>query len=196
MPDVYATVGIHPHDAAEATDGRLRGDGAARARLGRRWSALGEMGLDFFRNLSPRDVQDTRLPPPARHRRRRSASRSSSTAATRIRRRWRILAEERVGEVGGVMHCFSADVEVAERCLDLGPPDLAGRAGDLQERARAARTSPASCPRTASVVETDCPVPAARIRTAGQRNEPRVRRHAPRRTWPGCAARRRRRSAT
>ena len=54
---VCATVGIHPHDAAEATDGRLRGDGRAR-RGSAKVVALGEMGLDFFRNLSPPDVQD------------------------------------------------------------------------------------------------------------------------------------------
>src|SRR5207249_711882 len=79
----------------------------------------GEMGLDFFRNLSPPDVQ-------AR------AFRRQLELARRLRKpvvihcrdaheeALAILADERVGEVGGVMHCFSADVPVAKRCLDLG----------------------------------------------------------------------------
>ena len=57
LPEVYATVGIHPHDAAEATDE----DFEAMERLARgssRVVALGEMGLDFFRNLSPREAQE------------------------------------------------------------------------------------------------------------------------------------------
>ena len=55
VPDVWASVGIHPHDAGEATDE----DFAEMERLARspRVVGLGEMGLDFFRDLSPRDTQ-------------------------------------------------------------------------------------------------------------------------------------------
>src|SRR5438046_2509202 len=56
LDEVHASVGIHPHDAAEATDA----DFAALETLARgsaKVVALGEMGLDFFRNLSPPDVQ-------------------------------------------------------------------------------------------------------------------------------------------
>src|SRR3989304_6268472 len=52
-PEIYATVGIHPHDAGAATEA----DFDALERLARGCAkvvALGEMGLDFFRNLSPR----------------------------------------------------------------------------------------------------------------------------------------------
>ncbi len=69
------------------------------------------------------------------------------------------------------MHCFSADVDVAKRCLDLGLHHLARRARDLQERARACPTWRASSPSTASWSR-----PTARscrpIPIAGQRNEP------------------------
>ena len=82
-----------------------------------------------------------------------------------------ILAEERVAEVGGVMHCFSADVEVAKRCLDLGLFDLARRSGDLQERARAPRGRPLRARRPPGGGDR-LPVPAARIPHRGQRNEP------------------------
>src|SRR5258706_5064603 len=60
LPDVWATVGIHPHDAGEVTEA----DFEAMERLARgsaRVVALGEMGLDFFRDLSPRAAQETAL---------------------------------------------------------------------------------------------------------------------------------------
>src|SRR5262245_9017656 len=56
LSGVWASVGIHPHDAAESTEA----DFTAIEDLVRASSkvvALGEMGLDFFRNLSPPDVQ-------------------------------------------------------------------------------------------------------------------------------------------
>ena len=75
-----------------------------------------------------------------------------------------------MGEVGGVMHCFSGDVEVAKRCLDLGLMiSLAGpvtyrNARDLPEVAR-------FVPDDRLVVETDCPfLPPHPHR--GRRNEP------------------------
>src|SRR5262249_55518798 len=52
IPDVFATVGIHPHDAAEATEADF-GAMEALVRHSAKVVALGEMGLDFFRNLSP-----------------------------------------------------------------------------------------------------------------------------------------------
>src|SRR2546427_406159 len=57
LPDVYATVGIHPHDAAEATEADFEALEAL-ARSSAKVVAIGEMGLDFFRDLSPRDVQE------------------------------------------------------------------------------------------------------------------------------------------
>ncbi len=82
----------------------------------------------------------------------------------------RILTEEKAHEVGGIMHCFSGDVDIARRCLDLGIVHLAGRAGDLSERARAARVA-RFVPGDRLVIETDCPfLPPQGYR--GQRNEP------------------------
>ena len=54
-PDVWASVGVHPHDAASADSTVL----AEIERLAQapRVVAVGEIGLDFFRDLSPRDVQ-------------------------------------------------------------------------------------------------------------------------------------------
>src|SRR5438445_13010188 len=56
LPGVYATVGIHPHDAAEASEADFEAIERV-ARASPRVVGLGEAGLDFFRDLSPRDVQ-------------------------------------------------------------------------------------------------------------------------------------------
>jgi len=81
-----------------------------------------------------------------------------------------ILSEEKVGEMGGVMHCFSADVEVAKRCLDLGL--LISIAGPITyKNARALPDVARFVPEDRLVVETDCPfLPPHPHR--GKRNEP------------------------
>ena len=167
-PDVYATVGIHPHDADEATDGDLDAMESL-ARSSAKVVALGEMGLDFYRNLSPRGVQERVL-----RRQLGLARRLGKPVVVHCRdahaEMLGILAEERVDEMGGVMHCFSADVETAKRCLDLGLfISLAGpvtykNARSLPEVAR-------FVPEDRLVVETDCPfLPPEPHR--GKRNEP------------------------
>ena len=168
LGSVYATVGIHPHDAAEATEA----DFEAMERLARESTkvvALGEMGLDFFRNLSPRDVQET-----VWRRQLGMARRLGKPVVIHCRdahpEALAILADERVGEVGGVMHCFSADVEVAGRCLDLGLHiSLAGPV--TYKNARALPDVARFVPADRLVLETDCPfLPPHPHR--GQRNEP------------------------
>jgi TatD DNase family protein len=168
LPDVYATVGIHPHDAAEATDA----DFEAMERLARESSrvvALGEMGLDFFRNLSPREAQEAVL-----RRQLGLARRLAKPVVIHCRDAHAevlaILSEERVAEIGGVMHCFSGDVAVARRCLDLGLAiSLAGPV--TYKNARALPDVARFVPEDRLVVETDCPfLPPHPHR--GQRNEP------------------------
>jgi TatD DNase family protein len=127
------------------------------------------MGLDYFRNLSPPDAQ-------ARIFRRQLAlaRRLGKPVAVHCRDAHEdalaILAEERVGEVGGVMHCFSADVAVAKRCLDLDlTVSLAGPV--TYKNARALPDVARFVPADRLVVETDCPyLPPHPHR--GQRNEP------------------------
>jgi TatD DNase family protein len=168
MPDVWATVGIHPHDAGLAVED----DFAEMERLARsepKVVGLGEMGLDFFRNLSPPDAQrqvfrrqihiarDARKPLVIHCR-----EAHDETLA--------ILAEEKAREVGGVMHCFSGDVEIAGRCLDLGLfISLAGPV--TYKNARALPEVARFVPEDRLVVETDCPyLPPTPHR--GKRNEP------------------------
>jgi TatD DNase family protein len=168
LPGVFATVGIHPHDAGEATDA----DYAAMEELARdspKVVALGEMGLDFFRNLSPPDVQVV-----AFRRQLRLARSLGKPVVLHVRDAHEdalaILGEERVGDVGGVMHCFSADVAVARRCLDLGLfISLAGPV--TYKNARALPDVARFVPEDRLVVETDCPyLPPEPHR--GRRNEP------------------------
>ena len=167
QPDVWATVGIHPHDAGEATDDDFAAmEGlAASARV----VGLGEMGLDFFRNLSPRDAQERVF-----RRQLAMARRLGKPVCIHCRdahaETLTILAEEGTGDGGGVMHCFSGDVAVARRCLDLGLH--LSIAGPLTyKNARALPEVARFAPEERLVVETDCPyLPPHPHR--GQRNEP------------------------
>ena len=166
-PDVWASVGIHPHDAAEADEATFAE--IERLAASPRVVAVGEIGLDFFRNLSPRDAQERTL-----RRMLDLARRVGKPAVIHCRdahaETLAILGEERVNEVGGIMHCFSGDVAVARRCLDLGLTiSLAGPV--TYPNARALPDVARFVPPDRVVVETDCPyLPPQGFR--GKRNEP------------------------
>jgi TatD DNase family protein len=166
-PDVWASVGVHPHDAGEADATALAEieELAAEPRV----VGIGETGLDFFRNLSPRDAQERVFRAQLALARRMGKPvivhcRDAHEATLAI------LAEERVGETGGVMHCFSGDVEIARRCLGLGL--LIALAGPVTyPKARALPEVARFVPGDRLVVETDCPfLPPQPYR--GKRNEP------------------------
>lgn len=165
--DVWATAGVHPHDAGESDDAalaeveHLAGD--------RRVVAIGEIGLDFFRNLSPRAAQERvfrRFIALARRLHKPVVVHCREAHAEVLS----ILTEERVAEVGGIMHCFSGDVEIARRCLDLGLAiSLAGPV--TYPNARALPDVARFVPADRLVIETDCPyLPPQGYR--GKRNEP------------------------
>jgi TatD DNase family protein len=164
---VWASAGIHPHDAADADEGAfaeiecLAGHPVV--------VAVGEIGLDFFRNLSPPEVQ-TRV----FRRQLELAHRVGKPVLVHCRDAHEqvvnILADGRVGELGGIMHCFSGDVAIARQCLDLGL--LISLAGPVTYRnARALPEVARFVPGDRLVVETDCPfLPPEGHR--GTRNEP------------------------
>jgi TatD DNase family protein len=166
-PDVWATVGVHPHDAASAEASVLAE--IERMALAPRVVAVGEIGLDFFRDLSPREVQVDVF-----RRQLELAHRVAKPVVIHCRDAHRetlaILAETGVGEIGGVMHCFSGDVAVARRCLDLGL--LISLAGPVTyKNARALPDVARFVPADRLVLETDCPfLPPEGYR--GKRNEP------------------------
>ncbi len=165
--DVWASVGIHPHDAGAADEAVL----AEIERLAQqpRVVAVGEIGLDFFRNLSPRDAQERVL-----RRMLDLARRTGKPVVVHCRdahaETLAILAAERVQEVRGIMHCFSGDVDIARRCLDLGL--LISLAGPVTyPNARALPDVARFVPADRLVLETDCPyLPPQGHR--GRRNEP------------------------
>ncbi|HEV8474479.1 MAG TPA: TatD family hydrolase [Methylomirabilota bacterium] len=166
-PDVWASVGVHPHDAGDADEAAL--EEIERLARGPRVVAVGEIGLDFFRDLSPREAQARvfrRLLGVARRVRKPVIVHCRDAHAEVLA----ILADERVGEVSGVMHCFSGDVEIARRCLDLGL--LISLAGPVTyPNARALPDVARYVPPDRLVVETDCPfLPPQGHR--GKRNEP------------------------
>ena len=165
--DVWATVGVHPHEASQA-DAATLGE-IERLAAEPRVVAVGEIGLDYFRNLSPREDQ---------HRAFRAligiARRAGKPVVVHCRDAHEdvlaILADERVSDVRGIMHCFSGDVAIARRCLDLGLViSLAGPV--TYPNARALPEVARFVPSDRLVVETDCPfLPPQGYR--GKRNEP------------------------
>jgi TatD DNase family protein len=114
--NVFATVGVHPHDAASATDADLE----ELAQLGRhpRVVAIGEVGLDYHYDHSPRDVQARilrRMIALAREVKKPIVIHTRSAPADTLA----ILEEEKARDVGGIIHCFSEDRPFAERALSL-----------------------------------------------------------------------------
>jgi TatD DNase family protein len=166
-PDLFASVGVHPHHAGEVDEAGL----AEIERLARtpRVVAVGEAGLDFFRDLSPRDAQarvfrwqlelGRRVGKPVL-----IHCRDAHAEALQI------LAEAEVGRTGGIMHCFSGDAAVARQVLDLGL--LVSIAGPVTyPNARALPEVVRLLPADRLVLETDCPfLPPQPYR--GKRNEP------------------------
>jgi TatD DNase family protein len=166
-PEVFATVGVHPHEASLVNEEVL----AAITRLAGhpRVVAIGETGLDYHYDNSPRPAQ-------------RSALRSFVSVARQaglplvVHLRSAdddaasILGDEHAGDIGGVIHCFSGDARSARRFLDLGfHLSFSGivtfkNAGALRE---AARITPAD----RLLVETDAPF-LAPVPYRGRRNEP------------------------
>jgi TatD DNase family protein len=165
--DIYAAVGIHPHDASTA-------DGPALERIAflaraPRVVAIGEIGLDYYRDHSPRDVQRTALE--AQLRLARAVGKPVLLHCREAHADLLDLCEaEGVATVGGILHCFSGDLAVARRGIDLGL--LISIAGPVTyPNARRLAEVVRALPLDRLVVETDCPyLPPQPWR--GQRNEP------------------------
>ena len=115
---VYCSVGIHPHDADRVTEKCY--ELVREMALGNgKVVAIGEVGLDFYRDRSPRPAQEEVF-----RRFIRLARELSLPLVIHDRdaheRIVTILKEEQAGEVGGVLHCFSGDLEMARECIAMG----------------------------------------------------------------------------
>lgn len=164
---IYATVGIHPHDVKDATPEDMR-ELAALAKHPK-VVAIGEVGLDFYRNLSLESVQrdfivqffelakETNLP-----------------LVLHIREAYeamiQLLKAHFRTPIRAVSHCFSGSMEVMKELLGLGlfisfaGPVTYKKNGPLREAVRA-------CPEDRILIETDAPFLAPQTHR-GKRNEP------------------------
>lgn len=166
-PQIYAAVGFHPHDATDVDSDSLT---ELEELLGHpKVVALGEIGLDYFRDHSPRDIQ-------------RSAFRKQLQLARKTQKPiiihdrdahdevMEIMMDEKASEVGGVLHCFSGNLDMAHKCLDLGfhlsfPGQVTyPKNEELREIVKAV-------PVERMLLETDCPYLAPQ-KFRGKRNEP------------------------
>jgi len=166
-PGFFAAVGVHPHDADTYNPDVEAGIRSLATRS--RVVAIGEIGLDFYRNLSPADIQKRVF------RRQIGLARELGLPIVVHEREacadtLQILTQEDAGRVGGVMHCFSGSRETAKLCLDMGfyisfaGPVTFRNARRLEEVAQAV---PLDC----LLVETDCPYLTPEP-MRGKRNEP------------------------
>jgi TatD DNase family protein len=167
-PDrLRATVGVHPHDA-KRLDAKLQ-DAMRRVAEDPLVVAIGETGLDYHYDRSPRDAQQ------AAFRRQVALARDAKKPLVIHTREARadtlaILREEGAREVGGIIHCFSEDLEFAKASLDLG--FFISFSGLVTYPGTdAIRDAARALPKDALLVETDAPylAPEPHRRT---RNEP------------------------
>ena len=178
-PQVYAAVGVHPHDARELTDEglaelqRLAADDKA--------VAVGEIGLDYFRELCPRDIQKAAFrkllrlahemgKPVILHCRQAEGGGSSGQSGEAYRDLFAILRECLKPPIRGVLHCFSGDAEAAKEALALGLY-VSFSANLTFPKAEPLRRVAKEVPLDRVVLETDAPFLAPQGRR-GKRNEP------------------------
>lgn len=167
---VFAAVGMHPHDAKDLSQSAL----AELESLARepKVVAIGEIGLDFYRDLSPRPAQ-------------RAAFEAQLALAARLGKPVIVHDRDAHGEVmgilrgwarssplaeKGVLHCFSGSLEMALDAVELG--FLISIAGPITyANARKLPEIAAALPLDKLLIETDCPFLAPHPHR-GQRNEP------------------------
>jgi len=168
-PQIYAAVGVHPHDAKTLTGDMLKELRALA--LHPKVVAIGEIGLDFFRDLSPRDKQRQAFKqqlalaseigkPVIIH------DRDAHSEIMAILHRWVRGSHEPVG----VLHCFSGDLAMAQEAIELG--FYISIAGPVTfKNARRLRELVGQLPLEKLLIETDCPYLAPHP-YRGKRNEP------------------------
>ncbi len=175
-PAFYATVGVHPHDAAKASPDHFKRltDLLAHPKV----LAVGEIGLDYHYDFSPREVQKSAFIEQMA-----IAAQAKKPIVIHTREAWDdtlALIEQHWTPhgIGGIMHCFSGGPEQARRAIDLGFYLSFGgivtfpKALNVQESAQAA-------PRDRILVETDAPY-LAPVPKRGKRNEPALMVHTAR----------------
>jgi TatD DNase family protein len=173
-PRIWASVGIHPHEASLANQ-------AADAQM-LQWAqhpkviAWGEIGLDYFYDHSPREIQKTvfrrqmelaeaaKLPIIIHCRPSDSSENAWDDCLQMIADQWTSTA------LGGILHCFTGSVDHARRALDMG--FMISFAGNITfPKAQLIRDAAQIVPLDRMLIETDSPY-LAPIPHRGKRNEP------------------------
>ncbi|MGA7647616.1 MAG: TatD family hydrolase, partial [Terriglobales bacterium] len=173
-PRIWASVGIHPHEASLANE-------AADAQM-LQWArhpkvvAWGEIGLDYFYDHSPREVQKAaflrqmelanaaKLPIIIHCRPSDNSENAWDDCLSMIAKHWRPSG------LGGILHCFTGSVEHACRALDMG--FMISFAGNITfPKAQSIRDAAQMVPLDRILIETDSPY-LAPIPHRGKRNEP------------------------
>ncbi len=167
VPFFYGSAGVHPHSADEFRPETL--DHIKEALTHERMLAIGEIGLDYHYDFSPRNVQRDCF----------DAQVALSAALTKpiithdreahgdtmdILRRYR-------GRLSGVMHCFSASYEIAKECIDLGLYIAFGGALTFKNAVNQWEIAK-KLPMDRLLIETDCPYMTP-VPYRGTRNDPR-----------------------
>ncbi|MHB8411535.1 MAG: TatD family hydrolase [Candidatus Acidiferrales bacterium] len=165
---IYGTVGVHPHESKLATDEWY--EDLARLAKHPRVIAWGEIGLDYFYDHSPRDVQQSVF------RRQLTLARAANLPVIiHCRDAWpdclQILEEEwRSSGLSGIFHCFTGTLAEARQGMDMGFV-VSFSANITYPKMAPLREVAAALPLDRILVETDSPfLPPQRIR--GKRNEP------------------------
>jgi TatD DNase family protein len=165
---IYTTVGIHPHEAKQVTSAHL----AKLENLARhpKVIAFGEIGLDYFYDHSPRDVQDRVF-----RQQMELAGAAKLPVVIHCRDAWddclRVLEEVwKPTGLGGILHCFTGSLEYAQRGLELG--FLISFTGNITyPKAQGIREVAKVLPLANILIETDSPYLAPQA-LRGKRNEP------------------------
>jgi len=170
---VFAAVGFHPHDAAgvKETDIADLADLAGHRKV----VAIGEMGLDFYRNRSPREAQLQALKwqlelamnldlPVVIH------CRQADRDMLPLLRDWTSSHKRPDGKPIGVIHCFNGDIDTAQQYLDMGFFISLGAYIGYPSSFHL-RSVIKNLPADRILVETDCPFLSPQIHR-GKRNEP------------------------
>ncbi len=171
---IYATLGIHPHEARLADDAAYQN----MQRLARhpKVIAWGEIGLDYYYNHSPRDLQKevfirqmelaaaARLPIVIHCRPSEASEDAWQDCLALMREHWAATA------LGGILHCFTGAWPQAESALDMG--FMISFAGNITfPKAQQIRDVAAEIPLERMLIETDSPF-LAPVPHRGKRNEP------------------------
>lgn len=171
-PVVYASVGIHPHEVKDIDNSTY--DEIRRLARVQKVVAYGEIGLDYHYDLSPRDVQrrcfreqieiakELKLPIIVHSREARDDT-------------LRILEEADAKSAGGVMHCFSGDIDMAKKSIRMG--FYISFAGPVTfKKAERLKVIVKEIPIESILIETDSPYLAPEP-FRGKRNEPSYLKH-------------------